>query len=865
MAFPYRDSDELSTIEEASHAGSRTSTIMRKKTTMEKEKRMEPSPFTPTKPNKKLPPLPFTADEERRLNIANALATPSIPTPNRQNPNPKVERSPPPKAPISQTTSSSRFSDPRSAARRKLFPGESSSHLNKPITNGIYNQDSHASSVSSFSSAGEFSLYSCNRKPMDAVQAGQLKKVAHTPLQETTNIETHAYKSLTRPHIINSNLRVASTDSSSSDGSWRSLQPSIDISLSRETTCTPARLKSKEPLAFTDKNVVKDDEDPWVDVDSSDDNASIGTAPLSISKKTPSLQPQPQPLALAPKPTHNHENTTTNHDNEGAGHAYSFPNSPLNVTNSESFQKEKRDNIDKDNRSSASRHIFYSNGQIEIPDLSKKAVMDQYSFKTHSVCSEAVFSETRTETSVSEFAESVHSQPQPQPPPPVSKMRFPSEGALNHLREQLKLQSLEDDSDFEVTSKSASDSYPKVSNASPLRHRRGKSMHSINFEVDDKRPSGTISSAGHARSKSADVLAQTNRPNRRTHTRGNSFDALKEIEQMKLVHNQDAPGKTPGKTPGETPGETPGRESQKQRRSEAENTGAGMDKLTREKEAHAVAEEMKIVICEPPKAVQYAVDFKETNFKDDDFGALYATPKIPPPPSEKEMSSPLRKTRKSKAPANSKSRSKTKTRTSQEEDNCRSESDSITIDLTDEQGEKCTVKRTNSTTSYKSVTETINGADVEVIILDDDDDEAEAETEADDDELLSIYSKYRNDSWLFGVGNASTISTASSRGSANTCENANQLRSLTTAGRIVHELNLKRSNVTPADIKQKQRPLAHRAATMATAMRRAEEERREYAKRGTAPNSNDNYFDYAMNENYNFDTFMKETRVQKSF
>ena len=64
------------------------------------------------------------------------------------------------------------------------------------------------------------------------------------------------------------------------------------------------------------------------------------------------------------------------------------------------------------------------------------------------------------------------------------------------------------------------------------------------------------------------------------------------------------------------------------------------------------------------------------------------------------------------------------------------------------------IDRSGSTRSYKSTTETINGKDVEVVLVDDDDDEQEDDEEDDDkgssyDELLSIYSKYRNDTWLF--------------------------------------------------------------------------------------------------------------------
>ncbi|KAK6465037.1 hypothetical protein DFJ63DRAFT_5008 [Scheffersomyces coipomensis] len=156
-------------------------------------------------------------------------------------------------------------------------------------------------------------------------------------------------------------------------------------------------------------------------------------------------------------------------------------------------------------------------------------------------------------------------------------------------------------------------------------------------------------------------------------------------------------------------------------------------------------EALEIQIEEPPSQVRYAIDFKDaTSHEDSHFNDLntrissynYDVESISGAVKALQIAhkdQPVRPTSPSPSVI--------------------SDTESVVIDLTDDQYDICMINRNNSTTSYRSVTEkTKDGKEIEVVLVDD-----EGE---DDEDLMSIYSKYRNNSFVFRK--ASTSSTTSS-------------------------------------------------------------------------------------------------------
>lgn len=775
LAFPNKEPDELSMIEEMSNFGSRNSSIARIASKGLQHER-----------SKKLPNLPTEVEEVETTKHERS----SLPS-NKYTEANKVY------------TEAESVSTPRMTASKGggTNVGKNNQAIHsvpmaqkqdpRPTHNRCFSETSQVSSVSSFSSAGAFGLASAGLKK------GLIDRPAGftSPGQNTTPRLT-LVDTLHKPTHVNERLVSAASESSTSSSySWNSLQQSIDISLNRGQEGVEDNSIDRKELADA-----TDDQSIWSDVSPTDSGESGDEiSPLNITRQNTDAT---SASIKSPMEKQVSNKGDSDYEHGGARPTFNFPNNSENITNSKSLKLKV---LDEETKSAKPRLSFYSNGQIEIPDLSNGKIMEQYSSKSPSSYNETVFSERQTETSVSDVEQEDH---------PMRKIRVPSRDALRHFEEQFQLHSGGDDSDNEspwkssalyavpTISKTAPDlqcnfSQSRPNLASPPRHRRGKSMYNIDFNSQDK----LLDCPLHQRAKSTDYNISS----------GLSGTSNASTNAKFL------------KTPNDT--------------------------------QDAISENLNIHVAEPPKAVNYAVDFKVNNAKQSDFGNKYTTPKE------------LKKYHTPKSRHKSSSKRKSSSVCSSQLDD--TDVESVVIDLTDDKYQVVTIQRSDSTLSYRSVTEKHKGKEVEVILLDDDEDVEEStnemrrdEGDETDDELLSIYSKYRNDSWLFG----SKSLTASEASFDTTSQNSNLivkpkctqnskklegLRSLTTAGRIVHELNLKRSNTTTS-FNTSSGNITTRGGLSNVALPRNP------VNRASTSYLDDKYFDYTMNENYNFQTFMNE-------
>ncbi|KAI5951359.1 hypothetical protein KGF54_004433 [Candida jiufengensis] len=687
LAYQNKEADELSMIEEMSNFGSRSSSILLKSKSISQKDINH-------KPSKKLPALPPTFEDFTTLNKSQE---------------PKSPRRKPPPSPIDSRNGSTdsvvkplNISHKRNQSQPQLSQQQNTAKsvtqaqlLSKDLPRNkselrprCFSDESQTTSVSSFGSPGDFASFQRLHRKTPPVPIYNNLNNANNNKTQKSNIPTTLSTLQESPTNSKASSRVPSDasnfseNSTSSINSWNSLQKSIDITLSREPT-----QRTMEQIKESSSKESEEQQDDWSDTDASevDEEFEKDTTPLHITKSIESK--------TTPSPTENNETPATSEEqlfdkNNGLGIAFNFPNNFQNITNNKQLKTKLSSDDETDSKSIKSRYSFYSpSGQIEIPDLSNKKIMDQFSIKSPSskapsTYNDAVFSDRNTVSSVSEYSSnSSHQQ---------SNIRIPSKNALFHLEQQLKLHSIEDeDSEYEFTTNTKNSLYttPQISKTlpdlqcnfvkhpttvSPPRHKRGKSMYNIdiqdfNFTTNQNPPQLP---KNHNRSKSIDPSLPLNR-----HRRGNSFDALKQIqtENNKIINQSPI-------------------------------------KSTTHKPNNAIAEEMNIKIAEPPKPINYKIDFRENNNNDTRFGNYNSTPK---------------------------SIKKTNRKTSKSDDN-----ESIIVDLTKDQYEVFTIQRQNSTISYKSTTEVFKGKEVEVILVEEEDEK--------DDELLSIYSKYRNNTWVFG-------------------------------------------------------------------------------------------------------------------
>lgn len=758
-----------------------------------------------------------------------------------------------------------------------------------------FSDESQVSSVSSFSSVGD--VMSFHRQP---------SRVRNN--NDRTNnavFMPRDHKQLAIPNSCqNQTDRNASSSSSSSsmsensESSWDSLQRSVDLSLGAGSDSEPIATSGK---ATTPIVPYPQDDDDWEDASSSegstDSSESSDVSELSaedslISESYESTEVI-QPLKISRNPPisphetvneikdtlpeiHIQQNRQVPKDletgaydseNDGAGSNFSFPNTSENITNDSRIRQLARSSNSL--KSTRSRFSYMSNnGQIEIPDLSDKSVTDYYSTgRSTTSYNGTTFDDVKSDSSMSTDVDDATQ---------LGPMEFPSKEAKAVMKQQFKLMHNDIDSDTDIEStKYSLYSQPRISKTlpsiavtssidsapiskiemaarnrsrmSPVRHSRHKSMYNIDFNNTEV-VALPIAIAPPSPDKS--------------HNRSKSMDILDSV--FKMV---STPRSLKGSKP--SPRGTPNVES----------------------------ETMNIAVAEPPIQVNYAVDFKEAASAD------VAQEFVPTAPTMKDIaekkskllsaihrkdvarvkgsgSGPILATQNTTARKDdvqsSSSKSSYKSNKSDKPKSASSESDteSVVIDLTEGDYDVCMVKRNNSTMSYKSIIEkTKDGKDVEVVLVEEDVEDEER------DELLSIYSKYRNNHFLFRSNStmSSTSSTASSSASFNSTPSETQLKvhsllaksktiSLAERRTVAQELKLKRSSTSTAPsaaispMRSTERYNSRRIQNPSTPRAGVDNALKVQLSREHSEASNSRYFDYA-GDNYDFKSFMQQRQT----
>ncbi|RCK55291.1 hypothetical protein Cantr_03811 [Candida viswanathii] len=703
------------------------------------------------------------------------------------------------------------------------------------------------------------------RAPMRVVQNHDPLSVLNNPQPVTILKERVEQKTLLVPPPRIATDRQTSTSSTSSmeslgsTSSWDSLQKSIDITYPRHDDDEKVTKKAIKP-----PRKLEDDDSSWLDTSGSsddeaeneEDNEVEDTKPLNISRQGTVTTTNEIKLVVP--------------DNDGPGISFHFPNDNTNVTNSKEVKSKVIHEVNR-----RARYSFYSNdGHIEIPDLTDKRVNDEYSEKTPSSYNGTTFSEIRTETSVSDCEEESDTN--------HLKIGVPGKAAMNHLKQQYKLVG-DNDSDAELSSNMNSlfgttevkpKEFPQpvpqpelqcnillpASRLSPPKHTRRKSLFNIDFDVGKIAKNITHGSKGHSRNKSVDLFSEVSTFGKE-HVRVKSptpeKSMMPEIDtsvNKSVVSEESIKPLSPHKNVKpveEQPKPKP--EPQPQEDDDDDED----DEL------------MNIKVAEPPKIVNYEVDFKESDSKgEEDFGSPFVNPRI----ISKSAERPLKVNPKGKPPSSTPTPRKT-TRSPTPKDD---DAESVIIDLTKDKYEVvCMIDRSGSTRSYRSTTETINGKDVEVVLVDDDEEEQDGKSDAGGnyDELLSLYSKYRNNTWLFR--NTSTLSSrasfASGTGSVihtkktapvstNIAGSLNMMRSSASIASSTPSKSYQSNRIHPPSVKQQphpQQPVKQaQPATTTSMMTKAK-------RHQSMPPVESHYFDYASNENYDFNTFIQQRKLSE--
>lgn len=642
-----------------------------------------------------------------------------------------------------------------------------------------FSDESKVSSISSFSSFGGM----LNTSPSPNLF---LKNQAGPQLLEPKVDDQ--FRNIENSRTISNGSTTSCESQVSRNASWNSLQKSIDIndskSLSESRSMSPSGIvTSHEDKTITSEhsNNNKDlqmtmginEESNCSDTDESEiADLYLNESEVSINDKAELNVPTCQKLLAY-----------NESDNEGVGTQFNFPAGSRNITNS----KELKQNITPGSsiRSSAYMAQYRSpSGQIEIPDLDDKSTAGKYSIPKSS-CSfnGTTFNDINCENSDDSGIDSGDSSK-------LEPIGFPSKAARNVIKEQFKCMHGDDDSDTDIESAKYSNystTTPKSKSTpclsfndrqlpplpnntdkinemkhpqpkSPVKHARHKSMFNIDFDAASvpRFAPPTTKLNLHNRSKSMDLNnMMPSSPSR-----------------ISNVNSETLPLKT------------------------------------KDTKKVATPEDMKILVTEPPKPIDYAVDFKEATASDNFTAYPAATPNIEESFSGKEhnlrnlgsihnISNDLNKlsiSEKDGSPSctpyvtnqprnyefglhptpyniptsnlsngtssSSGSSYQSSRSTKQTNYTSMSDSDSVIIDLTKEKYDVCMIQRNSSTQSYRSVTErTKEGKEIEVVLV-----EEEDENDDELDELASIYSKYRNN-WIFRTGSTASCTSNTSTAS----------------------------------------------------------------------------------------------------
>lgn len=515
-----------------------------------------------------------------------------------------------------------------------------------------------------------------------------------------------------------------------SSASWDSLQNSVDItigdgkSMVAEESAEDSQIESEGEDSRTDSSVENASETNKNTVVNSLYLSNVDL-PISVERKatleSEKLKKPDDDVTSQP---------ILSHGNNGAGREFSFPNNTTNITNSPSIKSRK----DPYENKSTKFNFSTSAGQIEIPDIDNLSSNYNWSESSQYL---AVYQGTKEDARETKDESSSKSEAGLLVLEPIG---FPSQAAKQVV--QLQFQNMyhgsdaDSDSDMESITYSAYSTTPKSKSTPCLSSGTQKSLPPLPQEVTETQPQlqppVNMRAMGH----------------RRGHTRSKSVD-LDSLFSMNM------------------------------RESVRTNEPSKFESVKDTEETE------NIIVNEPPQKISYEVDFTEVEKGDDEMQTPHGLDRtftehlrktlgkmekldlkgkatndiyIPPRLSEKTVPSFERqmfrlppKPRFDDNSSNSATSYQSSRSAISNDSTAASDTESVVIDLTEDKFDICTVKRNNSTASYMSITEkTKEGKPVEVVLVDDDQ----------KDELESIYSKYRNDNWLFRT-NSTTSSSAS--------------------------------------------------------------------------------------------------------
>lgn len=467
--------------------------------------------------------------------------------------------------------------------------------------------------------------------------------------------------------------------------------------------------------------------------------------------------------------------STKEKDNKGLGKSFNFPNNYNNITNDEATKKRIFSN-----ETFKSRYSYFSNidGQIEIPDLSEASFSEIGSMR-RSVAASTIHGTTFDDLQTDDDTEL-----------DLEPIGVPSQRGKRNVTEQFK--HLYDTSD--------SDSDNGSTNFSLYSGHKSKSTPNLAARKNADLPPIPVEK---------DIPKQTQTPMRGGHTRNRS---------------------------------------RHQRHKSMGNIDFNLDDLRNEPPKKPVDEEqLNIQVAEPPKMVNYSVDFKDSTNKGNELNKSFTVNDLHRIKTGNSISS---------GTASSYQSSKSAKRS---DSTSISDVESVVIDLTaDEKYDVCMIQRNESTLSYRSITEKHKGKEVEVVLVDDD-------NEVD---LESIYSKYGKN-WLGrSASMRSDTSTTSSTFSYNSMASEGQIRlkPANHSGSIADQRRMERSGPSHNSIKYSSSRIripSKNAASrspqkdVASGKPRANQSRTPLPT--SATNEGEKYFDYTHSSSYyDFNTFINQ-------
>ncbi|KAK6204327.1 uncharacterized protein RJT21DRAFT_6191 [Scheffersomyces amazonensis] len=611
-------------------------------------------------------------------------------------------------------------------------------NVNLKISKRTFSDESHVSSVSSFSSVGDFmnfSRFATTRKD------NTMSPTPFKAIQDNRNRNTQITQVLDKGKGNNRIVSNVSQTSNGSNDSWESIQESIDISISEYSMYSSKSIIERLKASANEKDVATTTTEVTLIRDNNEDQEDSSDEQLETEPLTP-ITP-----TMNTTTNSNNERLQLDKDNGGAGKGFNFPNNSYNITNSPEIKNKNRSNSI---RSERSRFSFISrDGHIEIPDLTTQSISDTYSSKKSVSSYDGISngSSAPTEYSVTD---------------PIAINVKPMNEYNHNFAADMRL------SKSTPWSLNENIQTQTPNSTSPVRHTRHKSMHNIDFEINSQTSTST-SLSKHSRSRSMDLLS--------------TFSSVPMLQKAVMQPNPQTI---------QVQIQEPKQALQEQQEPQ--------QALPEQQEEQGLS----IQIEEPPLQVRYEVDFKDaTSHEDSRFNdnRLRAF-------DYKDIEQVTNQLKKTSIDNNHNNNNKIPHRSP----SISSDTESVLIDLTDEEYDVTMINRNNSTTSYRSIIEkTKEGKPIEVVLVEDED----------DTDLLSIYSKYRNNAFI-GIGRNASISsttsstTSSSNGSlfssasydsvestkqlkvvpSNLLKNKlRQINASTTRGTVIEDISKKRSNI----------------------------------------------------------------------